>query len=426
MSEEGNIMEQGARAPNASNGQESDHAVQKAYDFISNVALEEGVDIDVIVSKLTKRVQSETNRPEEPQCQKQRLGVPEAPIAEQQNTISSLQETAWGVFLLNGLKYLSNDILFPSFALLDKNCQQKAMQEVAIRCKEAHPSLYAAITAADTDDNAPSLSYGEWKRFELGEKLSRKTEKRDSWPMQLSDAVTDIDALLEVRRGTSLVCQGMTPLALEEDELGQFICAFEVPHWGFDAPLPGQDDTFFGEQTMYIMGGSRLNLHKFFFWCGRNDCSVMQKTLCKAFYGAHSSHLVQTMPPLHIHIVLRRRSTGKMVTIISQDVPNQIIGEDYGNEPGDYHIHYDNASDPLFEFDGDFYASARFTLFCTRESGEDLTTNREHLSFSTRDAHEMDDQPDGAKLHLCFGLCNAGGRSCRGVTLAALQRWFQE
>lgn len=369
-----------------------DHAAQKAFDSISNIASEEGVDMNELVSKLNERIQLEMNRSVEPQRKKQKQGVPgAAPLVEQSTT--SLQETVWGVFLLNGgLKYLLNDILFPSFALVDKNCRQKAMQELAIRCKDVHPSLFAAITAtADTDDEAPSLSYGQWKRFELDERASRGMDKCDAWPKLLSDMEKDIDVLLEVRRGGTLVCHGMTPLDLNMD----FGCVFKVPHWGFDAPLPGRDVVLSEE--------------------------VIHKTFCEALYGAHSSHLVQTMPPLHVHVVLRRRSTGKMVTIISQDNPNEIIDE------FSFKVDYGQAHGPLFKLNGSFYASLELELFYPSNSGDDLTGDL--LSFSTRDSSETDtrSQPNCAKVRFDFALCNdPGGSACRDITLAALQHWFQE
>lgn len=96
--------------------------------------------------------------------------------------------------------------------------------------------------------------------------------------------------------------------------------------------LPEESDTFSEEDA------DDPGLRNYFFWTGRDDCSLQQKTLVKSLYGAHSPHLVQTMPPIHVHVVLRQRNTGKMVTIISQSRPSQIVGEDYGNKVGHHAI----------------------------------------------------------------------------------------
>jgi len=83
----------------------------------------------------------------------------------------------------------------------------------------------------------------------------------------------------------------------------------------------------------------------FYFWSGRADCSIHQKTLCKSLYAGDGHPELQSessrkMPLFKVHVVLRRRSTGQMVTAISRSQPNEIDGEDSGKPEGTYEVEY--------------------------------------------------------------------------------------
>jgi len=151
----------------------------------------------------------------------------------------------------------------------------------------------------------------------------------------MSDVTSDIEVLLEVTKGDNIIWHGITSLTDELD------ATFRVPHFSFDAPLPEASDVFSEDDAMFP--GRR----SYFFWCGDADCSVEQKTLCKALYGAHSAFLTQRMPPIRVRVVLRRRSNGQMVTIISNDCPNHIFGEDYFKPIGSYDVSYHSESSLL-------------------------------------------------------------------------------
>ena len=105
---------------------------------------------------------------------------------------------------------------------------------------------------------------------------------------------------------------------------------------------------------------------------GRDDCSLHQRTLCKALYG------INMAPLLQLHVVFRRRNNGKMMTIISNSTPNQILGEDYEEYVGD-HSAYFGSKHTLSKEDDRLLSETYFNLFCL---GEEIDEAVESIPFS--------------------------------------------
>lgn len=320
-------------------------------------------------------------------------------ILREANRVALLPEKAADTFFLHGgLEYVPTDELLSTFGSINREFKKQARCEFNRRLRQCHPSLVAAVGPSNID----SIGWKEWCRFELGERKSRKCG--DSWQVQASD-LTDIDVLLEVKKNDgSLVWHGCMPLQRGDwrDRQRRYRecpeTIFILPHICFDAPKPGADDyQSFESPDPYFP-----NLTMYHYWCGRRDCSLQQKTICKAIHG------INTKPLLHVQVVLRSRSNGKMVTLMSAKRPNQIIGEDYNNDVGDYELCYCNRY-RMFDEDDRLDASIKFSLYSPqkldktqhsvqfgtsledRESESDDHTNEEEETDSDASGSESDE-----------------------------------
>jgi hypothetical protein len=238
----------------------------------------------------------------------------------------SLQrQVAETFFLHGGLEYLTTDRLLPTFGATSREFRKRARQEFNHRLKLCHPSL-AAAAGRDID----RMSWRDWRRFELGESESRGTG--ESWQVTVEN-LADIDVLWEVTKKDTgqIVWHGFAPLRRGEPPRRSNLrfndspkASFNLPRTIFDAPIPTADDDSKFESPSPRFHG----LTDYHYWSGRNDCSLQQRTICKLLFG------INIYPLLHIHAVMRRRSNGKMITLMSANKPNQIIGEDYGDDVG--------------------------------------------------------------------------------------------
>lgn len=240
-----------------------------------------------------------------------------------------LPANAADVFLAyGGLNYVSASDL-RACGVVNRAFKNHARRDFDKRLRECHPSL---ALAAET--NNYNITWKDWRRFELDEVEGTG----DRWSVRVSDLGGDIDVLLELKkRDGTVVWHGCTPLRRDPGDTPA--CVFAVPHTVLDVSKPQEGDAFEEPDTNYP------GLMSYHYWCGRGDCSLQQKSICKALHGVNTSSLLQA------HVVLRRRSTGQMVTVLSTSKPNQVIGEDYGNEVGEYFVIY-NCNSLLYEVIG--------------------------------------------------------------------------
>jgi hypothetical protein len=303
-----------------------------------------------------------------------------------------LARRAADTFLLHGgLEYITTDELLSFFGATNHEFRKHARREFNFRLKQCHPALAAAC------DN---ISWRQWKRFEMDESESR--ESGESWEVYGSDDLMDIDVLLEVTNNDNgaIVWHGCTPLERGPE------ATFNVPHMFFDAPKPDADDMLEFESPSPHFPG----LTDYHYWIGRRDCSLQQKTLCKSLY-----RIAETEPLLHVHVVLRRRSNGKMVTLLSNTKPNQILGEDYGNNVGEYSGCYHNQHE-LFEDDDRVASELSFELNCPNEVEE----MEESIRFTTLD-HPSESAFASIFFHfIIFDQDNDEGES---LILDAMDSW---
>ena len=287
-----------------------------------------------------------------------------------------LTSKAASVFLANGsIQYFPTDELLTIFGCVNHEFKDYARREFNDRLVKCHPSLVDAVGGLE---NIDSISWKDWCRFELDEDKSMHMGEHIS----RGESLRDFDVLLEVKnQSEQIILHSCSPLRFEG---GEVECEFRLPHFSIDAPIPGVFDHHeFSYPDPYFPGAIVYR-----YWCGRRDVSVQQKTLCKALHGINSPEM------LKVHVVLRRRQTGQMVTVLSTSEPNQIIGEDYGEDVGNYQPCYDNHY-ILFQEDNRLGCEIGFSLFCATD---DVDTAQNSIQFSTRAIYEdEDDSKDKAE-----------------------------
>lgn len=273
-----------------------------------------------------------------------------------------------------GLEFVTSDKLLSTVGAVSREFKRQARREFNSRLTRCHPSLVDAVGP----DNIDSFSWKDWCRFELSERESR--ERGESMSLTASH-LEDIDVLLEVSMyGRGLVWHGCAPLQRGEHRMQNRIVTRHCPGatfilhplLSFDAPKPTAEDIHKFESPSPHFPG----LTDYHYWSGRRDVSINQKTLCKALFGINSKAL------LHVHTVLRRRSNGKMVTLISAWRPNGIIGECYGNNIGDYIPSYCNRK-LLLDDDDRVDADVTFEIACSEEVDETQQSVRFNTENST-------------------------------------------
>ncbi len=285
-----------------------------------------------------------------------------------------LTSKAASVFLAYGsIQYFPTDELLTIFGCVNHEFKDYARREFNDRLVKCHPSLVDAVGGSE---NIDSISWKDWCRFELGEDKSMHMGEHIS---SRGESLSDFDVLLEVKKSEQIILHGCSPLRFEGDEGDEVECEFRLPHFSIDAPMPEVDDhDEFSYPDPYFPGAIAYR-----YWCGRDDVSVQQKSLCKALHGINSPEM------LKVHVVLRSRQTGQMVTVLSSSEPNQIIGEDYGNDVGDYEPKYDNRC-ILFQEDNRLGCEIGFNLYCAT----DVDTAQNSIQFSTRAIYEDEDDSE--------------------------------
>lgn len=279
-----------------------------------------------------------------------------------------LTSKAASVFLSHGsIQYFPTDELLTIFGCVNHEFKEYARREFNDRLVKCHPSLVDAVGS----ENIDSISWKDWCRFELDEDKSMNMGEHI---ISRGESLGDFDVLPEVKKDEQIILHGCSPLRFEG---GQVECEFMLPHFSIDAPIPGVFDYHkFSYPDPYFPGAISYP-----YWCGRGDVSVQQKSLCKALYG------INTPEMLKVHVVLRRRQTGQMVTVLSTSEPNQIIGEDYGEDVGTYLPCYNNRY-ILFQENNRLGCEIGFSLCC---ASDDVDTAQHSIQFSTRDIYEDED-----------------------------------
>ena len=240
--------------------------------------------------------------------------------------------TAIDVFVFYGFSFFHPDELFPTIAQTSRTWHIQAMRSLYAYCKRRHPGLVAACSA-----ESHFISYRRFKRFIMDPEASR--ESGNLWTGLTRPDIGkdgDIDVIFELSRGEEVIGSSVAPF----DALGRCDdepeCKFSIPNFSFMAPLPDSADGFAKHDPNFP------GYPAFPFWCGGDDCSDQQKAIVKTLYGGSwlgKRHLkLPNETPLHVRLVMRRRSTGAMVTIMSTSTPNQIIGEDYHSPIGGEYV----------------------------------------------------------------------------------------
>lgn len=305
-----------------------------------------------------------------------------------------LPANAADVFLAyGGLNYVSASDL-RACGVVNRAFKNHARRDFDKRLRECHPSL---ALAAET--NNYNITWKDWRRFELDEVEGTG----DRWSVRVSDLGGDIDVLLELKkRDGTVVWHGCTPLRRDPGDTPA--CVFAVPHTVLDVSKPQEGDAFEEPDTNYP------GLMSYHYWCGRGDCSLQQKSICKALHGVNTSSLLQA------HVVLRRRSTGQMVTVLSTSKPNQVIGEDYGNEVGEYFVIY-NCNSLLYEEDDRLGCEIGFDIYCS----ETLDAAQDSIRFST---HRREDESEDACVSFRFVICDEDqDEDGEELVLRAMHSW---
>ena len=245
------------------------------------------------------------------------------------------------------------------------------------------------------------MALNQWRQFELDE-TSRIIKRKHPWPLLLRDAVSDIDVLFEMRKGDELIWHDIAPLWL--DGLG---ATFSLPQWSLTVPLPTENDRF-SEPV--------------------ENSSLERKALFKAIFGAHNpSHFSETMPPIHVRVSLRRRSTGKIVTIISSNKPESLAN--FPNDDGEFGsetvfgLCYSNKRPLSAEDRGFTYAELVVMLECT-PLGQDAETSRDSITLKTN----LQPSDDPYSLEFRFDILrsmNPRG-NVNNAFVRVMRTWFQE
>lgn len=287
----------------------------------------------------------------------------EKEVAAASATLRHFEQVAalWDMLEPNSiLQYLSFSDMFTPYggiAGVNKKYHQAAVHEI---CRQRHPSLYSVL---GRDANVVE----QMRRFELEGKASRSSGGV-LWPSaQMSDLTTDIDILLEVKQGSNTIWHGVQPFSVGTANGNDSSChsidfAFQFPHYTFQAPLPERLDRF---------PTGRFDLGNI-----KEESSVQFKTVFKALYGAtRLGSRRRSMPALRAHVVLRRRSTGKMVTVLSTSSP-VIRGEADGKPRGNFKVDYTET------IGIEFVAKISFSLHC---SSEPVPENATTIAYSSQE-----------------------------------------
>ena len=252
------------------------------------------------------------------------------------------------------------------------------------------------------EDNINTITWKQWCRFELNE-LDSMSKGQLLVNLHASD-LNDIDVLFEMKRtdDESIVWYGCSPL--DPGDAGNCSSSefTSLPHMELDLSKPYESDKFDMHDINYP------HLPKYIYWWGREDVSIQQKTLVKALHGLNTSCLLQA------HVVLRRRSNGQMVTVLSNNEPGQIIGEDYDEEVGEYVPCYRSVSSIYVE-DDRLGVEISFSICCSAETDEDDNV----IHFTTK----RDGDLETTSASFCFSICDEEDDDCQELLLQAMRTW---
>ena len=388
----------------------SDALVDLVYDSMKGAFSKQthGVDVNksLLLAALHQRLQEEQNAsfameavsmgdrnlsPESVERKKRKI-LTSGPPAGDANTELATRSNASDLFLNHGLQFVANEDM-PRLSLVSRSFLSAARCELLQRCEKQHPSLALALKQSDGNQN---ITWRAWRRFELETQASMA-----HWPIQHVDEIYgDVDVLLEISKGGSMVWSGVAPLRRDERGHEQRVmeCNWQVPHWSFDAPVPVRGDVFSSPDRNFP------GLTSYHYWMGRQDCSTLQKTICKTLYGVHSpSDDEDSEPPspLHVQVVLRRRSTGQMVTVISSSEPGFVSGEDSGNPAGSYDVNYQKNVCAVVTRDLNLVAFLDFSLFCSPDAAEE---GAKSIKFSSMDPDPTSGETNSNHTEIEFNL----------------------
>ena len=329
--------------------------------------------------------------------------------------LETVEQKCFGIFLLHGLGYVSNEDLINAISIVSSPSKHAAEREATPRCRKQHPSLFqVAVTAANNGGNNISL-VDQWRQFERDEEsriISPSTNMSTAWPATIEEAVNDIDVLFELRKGDELVYHGVAPLEPDDtfSDTGRFdlLVFFQLPHWSFEAPLPMENESSSVSDT------DNSAYADFFSSEGGEDWTLEQITLCKVLFGA----------PMHVRVAFRRRSNGRIVTVISSTRPDTLYGAGAHVGPGEFYLPYLNKC-PLGVHDSSrLYAQASIDFFCIPLSEEQDLEAMKSITYSTYhhvyvSRHNL--------VEFQFGIDDAQvGDNLWDMFLAAMRTWFQE
>ena len=259
------------------------------------------------------------------------------------------------VYISHGLAFFDDKELLSSWALVNRAFRNAAHTEFERRKQHQHAGIWKAIQSKSYH----LWTWKDWVRYERktmgcvlnGDMLTEVVNE--------SDLCKDFDVLAEISQGGQPVCHGIQPLCYESTRLFPG-CKVIVAPWTIQAPLADENKDVFTE------GAHDVEDSNYRYWYGHEDCSLQQKTLCKALFGVERAKPNRKTVPanLHVHVVLRRRSTGAMVTVVSSNTPTQIIGEDYGYDVGHYLVKYATHLCPKDKQGRAVYGELGFSLFC--------------------------------------------------------------
>lgn len=268
-------------------------------------------------------------------------------------------EDAVDIFFQHGSSFLSLDDSCQRLAPVCRDYRATTQKRLEDYCQVRHPALHEAVDR---------LTYRQYKRFamkrvesmdtgtlwdafceyDLGTK--KKNDQNPKWfhaeQNYLIDKTGDVEVLVEVSRAGKVAWFGVKPL------IGiwpphDYRCTgcrsdLRIQHYSFDAPRPLGIDSF----AVVEHNGNDPGYPVFPYspespMCSAhpeipNDESTDEyKAVTKLFHGErnntitimgeqHSMLKPPFVPCFEIHVVLRRRSTGQMVTVISERHPYTI------------------------------------------------------------------------------------------------------
>ena len=293
-----------------------------------------------------------------------------------------------------GLEFLDDKELLSSWAFINRAFRNAVHKEFERRKQQQHSGIWTAIQSK----GCYSWTWKDWVRYERkpvgyglnGDMLTDVANE--------SDLCNDFDVLVEISQGGRPACHGIQALCYESTRLFPG-CKVIVAPWTIQAPLADERKDVFTEGAPDGEGSN------YRYWYGHEDCSLQQKTICKALYGVEGSKTnIKSLPAnLHVHVVLRRRSTGAMVTVLSSHTPTQIIGEDYGYDVGHYLVKYATHLSPKDKQGRTVYGELRFSLFCEGKLDSKTGLNS-ILQFNSVPLNEESSRLEPSKLGFVLGV----------------------